>query len=205
MWTRYMPSRTMLDNILSSGVIGTPRTLTANLSYPNGFQNERIIRPELAGGALLDLGMYGLNFALMHFGDDIARVETAAQLTDAGVDAAESITLLYRDGRMAVLTHGIFARSDRRGVIYGDKGYVVVTTINNPQTIDVYDLSDRLLAHYDVPQQISGYEYEFQEAVRCITAGKTQSDSTPLSHTIRIMELMDDLRARWGVTYPQER
>jgi len=55
-----------------------------------------------------------------------------------------------------------------------------------------------------VPEQITGYEYEFLEAKRCIREGKTQSDSTPLSHTIRIMELMDVLRAKWGLVYPQE-
>ena len=77
-------------------------------------------------------------------------------------------------------------------------------TINNPKTISVYDTADNLLAHYDVPEQISGYEYEFLEAARCIREGKTESMSTPLSHTIHIMELMDDLRAQWGLVYPQE-
>jgi len=204
MWTRYMPSRTMLNEILASGIIGTPRTLTANLSYVNGY-TDRIMRPELAGGALLDLGVYGIHFALMHFGDNISRIETAAQMTESGVDAAESITFLYNDGRMAVLTHGIYARSDRMGIIYGDKGYVVVKTINNPQTISVYDLSDNLLAHHQVPQQISGYEYEFREAVRCIREGKTESDALPHSHTLRVMELMDTVRARWGLVFPQEK
>lgn len=204
MWTRYMPSRAMIDQILASGVIGKPHIMTANLSYPN-VGHDRIARPELAGGALLDLGVYGLNFALMHFGDEIVRIETSAQMTDSGVDAMESITLHYRDGRMAVLTHSIYARSDRMGVFYGDKGYMVVKTINNPKTISVYDTADQLVAHYDVPEQISGYEYEFLEAKRCIQEGKTESDSTPLSHTVQIMELMDTLRARWGLVYPQER
>jgi len=204
MWTRYMPSRAMIDQVIASGIIGKPHIMTANLCYPN-VTHDRIARPELAGGALLDLGVYGLNFALMHFGDDISRIETSAQMTDTGVDAMESIALHYGDGRMAVLTHSIYARSDRLGVVYGDKGYVVVKTINNPQTISVYDTADNLLAHYEVPQQITGYEYEFLEAKRCIRAGKTESDSTPLSHTIRIMELMDTLRSKWGLVYPQER
>jgi len=204
MWTRYMPSRSMIDQVLSSGVVGKIHMMTANLCYPN-VTHDRIARPELAGGALLDLGVYGLNFALMHFGDDITHIETTARMTDTGVDAMENITLHYADGRMAVLTHSIYARSDRQGVFYGGKGYVVVKTINNPKTISVYDTADNLLAHYEVPEQITGYEYEFLEARRCIRAGKTESDSTPLSHTIRIMELMDTLRTKWGLVYPQER
>ena len=202
-WTRYMPSRKMIDEILASGVIGTPNTLTANLSYVIAGK-ERIIRPELAGGALLDIGIYGLNFALMHFGTDIASIGSAVQMTDTGVDAMETITIFYNDGRMAVLTHSIYARSDRKGIIHGDKGYLVVENINNPQSIAVYDTQDKLLAHYEVPAQISGYEYQFLEAKRCIAEGRTQSESMPMAETIYVMDVMDDLRRQWGMVYPQE-
>ena len=143
-WTRYMPSRRIIDNVLASGAIGTPNTLTANLSYVI-HDKERIYRPELAGGALLDIGVYGLNFALMHFGADIASIGSAVQMTDEGVDAMESITIFYNDGRMAVLTHSIYARSDRKGIIHGDKGYMVIENINNPQSVSVYDLNDQLI------------------------------------------------------------
>ena len=202
-WTRYMPSRRIIDNVLASGIIGTPNTLTANLSYVI-YDKERIYRPELAGGALLDIGVYGLNFALMHFGSDIASIGSAVQMTDEGVDAMESITIFYNDGRMAVLTHSIYARSDRKGIIHGDKGYMVIENINNPQSVSVYDLNDQLVERYDVPAQISGYEYQFLEAERCIRAGKKQSESMPLSETVYVMDVMDDLRAQWGMVYPQE-
>jgi len=202
-WPRYMPSRKIIGDTIASGIIGTPNTLTANLSYVIG-QVPRIQRPELAGGALLDIGVYGLNFALMHFGTDIASIGSAVQMTDTGVDAMETITIFYNDGRMAVLTHSIYARSDRKGIIHGDKGYIVVENINNPQSVSVFDTEDNLLAHYEVPQQISGYEYEFLEAERCIRAGKTQSDSMPLAESIYVMEVMDDLRRQWGMSYPQE-
>ena len=203
-WTRYMPSRKLIDGIVESGVIGKVNTLTANLSYViHGKQ--RIVDPALAGGALLDIGVYGLNFALMHFGDDIERIESAVRLTQKGVDAMETITLFYRDGRMAVLTHSIYCRSDRKGIIHGDQGYLVVENINNPQSVCVYDLEDRLLACYDVPKQVNGYEYEFAEAVRCITEGKLESDSMPMAETVKVMSIMDSLRKQWGVVYPQEK
>ena len=203
-WTRYMPSRRIIDNVLASGGIGTPNTLTANLSYVI-HDKERIYRPELAGGALLDIGVYGLNFALMHFGTDIASIGSAVQMTDEGVDAMESITIFYNDGRMAVLTHSIYARSDRKGIIHGDQGYMVIENINNPQSVSVYDLNDQLVERYDVPAQISGYEYQFLEAERCIRAGRRQAESMPLSETVYVMDVMDDLRAQWGMVYPQEK
>ena len=71
-WPRYMPSRKMINDVIASGVIGKVNTLTANLSYVI-HQVPRIVLPELAGGALLDIGVYGINFALMHFGSDIER------------------------------------------------------------------------------------------------------------------------------------
>ena len=202
-WTRYMPSRKMINDVIASGIIGTPYVLTANLSYPI-TEKERIMRPELAGGALLDIGIYGLNFAWMHFGNDIQRIESSVQMTDTGVDGSESLTVFYKDGRMAVLNHSIYCRSDRKGIIHGDKGYIVVENINNPQSVSVYDADDQLLAHYDVPEQISGYEYEFLECIDMIGKGAQECPSMPLADSIEMMEVMDSIRRSWNLVYPQE-
>ena len=203
-WPRYMPSRKIIDDVIASGVIGKVNTLTANLSYVI-HEVPRIYRPELAGGALLDIGVYGINFALMHFGTDIERVESSVQMTSTGVDGMETITIFYRDGRMAVLTHSIYARSDRKGIIHGDKGYIVVENINNPQSVSVFDIEDQLIAHYEVPEQINGYEYEFAECARALKEGRTESWSMPLEDSVFVMEFMDSLRKQWGMVYPQER
>ena len=202
-WPRYMPSRTLIQETIDSGIIGTVSTLTANLSYIiSGVK--RIQDPELAGGALLDVGVYGINFALMHFGEEIERIESSVQMTETGVDAMETLTIFYRDGRMAVLTHSIYCRSDRKGIIHGDQGYIVVENINNPQSVSAFDTSDRLVAHYPVPEQINGYEYQFLECARAIAAGETESRSMPLEESVYMMEFMDSLRAQWGLVYPQE-
>lgn len=203
-WTRYMPSRKIIDDVIASGVIGKPNVLTANLSYPITHK-ERIMDPALAGGALLDIGIYGLNFAAMHFGTEIERMESSVKMTPAGVDAMESITIFYKDGRMAVLNHSIYCRSDRKGMIHGDKGYIVVENINNPQSVSVYDNQDHLIASYQVPPQINGYEYEFLEAVERIGKGCYESASMPLEDSVYMMEMMDGLRSSWGMVYPQEK
>ena len=203
-WTRYMPSRAIIQKVLDSGVIGKVTALTANLYYAVG-DKERIVRPELAGGALLDVGVYGINFALMHFGADIDRIESAVQLTDTGVDGMENISIFYKDGRMAAISAGIWSRSDRQGIFYGEKGYIVVENINNPQSVSVYDDADRLIEKIEVPRQISGYEYEFIECVKAIRAGRTESWSMPLAESVRVMEIMDSIRRQWGLQYPQEK
>lgn len=203
-WTRYMPSRKLIQEVLDSGIIGNVSILTANLSYTIS-QNYRIVAPELAGGALLDVGVYGLNFAIMHFGKEIERIESSVQFTDTGVDGMESITLFYKDGKMAILTHGIYGRSDRKGIFYGDKGYIVVENINNPQSISVFDQEDKLIKRIDVPAQISGYEYQFTECMDRITKNETESSSMPLDDSIYVMEVADSIRKQWGLTYPQEK
>ena len=192
-WTRYQPSRHIINDTIASGIIGKVTTLTANLSYTM-HQKERIYNPELAGGALLDIGVYGINFAMMHFGEDIVRMESSVQMMETGVDGMETITLFYRDGRMAVLTHSA----------YGENGYIIVENINNPQSVSVYDAGDNLIKFIPVPEQITGYEYQFAEAAECIADGRTESVSMTLDESIRVMQVMDALRKQWGMVYPQE-
>ena len=77
--------------------------------------------------------------------------------------------------------------------------------INNPRSIALYDTEDRLLKQMDVPEQISGYEYEVRECIEAIRAGVMESSSMPLSDSVRVMEIMDRLRKQWGMVYPRER
>lgn len=199
LWTRYMPSRKMIDDLLQSGEIGEIKTATCNLSYPIS-DKERLIRPDLAGGALLDIGIYGLDFFVMHLGKKITKIQSSVMMTETGVDGQESITLQYEDGKMAVTTHSIYGRSDRKGIFYGSEGYIIVENINNPSSIDVYDCQDRLIRHLDVPAQITGYEYEVRESMEMIQNGKLESESMPLPESLYLMGLMDDIRTQWGMS-----
>ncbi len=202
-WTRYMPSRDIINNILEDGLIGDAKAVTANLCYNISHRN-RVSNPELAGGALLDVGVYCINFAMMHLGADIKEINSTCQRIDTGVDGINTITIQYGDGRLANLTSAITARSDRQGIIYGTKGYIVITNINNPSLIRVFDSDDVLVKSIEVPPQISGYEYEFLESVKAINEGRTESWSMPLSESIKVMEIMDGIRAQWGLRYPME-
>lgn len=202
-WTRYMPSRKIIDDLLAEKVVGDVRKMTANLNYPL-LEKERIVKPELAGGALLDVGIYPLNFAYMHFGDGVKEIHSAAQMTDAGVDGENGMLLLYDDGRMAVLNSGIHGKSDSQGVFYGSKGCMIVENINNPEAIKIYDTEANLVREIKVPEQISGYEYEILETISCIEEGKSECPSMPHAETLKMMRVMDELRASWGMKYPEE-
>ncbi len=204
-WTRYMPSRKIIDDLIAEGAIGEPRMLTANLCYDIEHK-ERITDPALAGGALLDLGVYTLNFASMVFGDDHARVESSVTMLPTGVDRTENISILYGDGREAYLLSSTACNADRRCVVYGTKGYLTVDNVNNPGFIEVFDKNDRIhpLRHIDVPAQITGYEYELEACIRDLAAGNLEPAEMPHAQTIAIMEQMDALRAQWNMKYPFE-
>ena len=206
-WTRYMPARRMLDELVSEGVIGEITGLSANLGYEIDG-HERILRPELAGGALLDLTVYPLNFASMVFGDDIASINGVCVLTDTGVDAQDSVAIRYKDGKTASLFTTIYALTDRRGMIYGRGGFIEVENINNPRCIRVWsndrDPGPRLLRELAVPPQLTGYEYEVEACARAIAAGAVECPEMPHAQTLEIMRQMDALRAQFGVVYPGE-
>lgn len=202
-WTRYMPMRKTLEEVLASGVIGRPHMLTANLSYLIDWK-DRIAKPELAGGALLDIGIYTLNFASMAFGNDIEQITGTAVFNEYGMDMQENITLVYRDGRMAALNASARSLSDRRGIIYGDKGYIETENINNCEGIRVYDLNRSLVASYETPQQITGYEYEVEACVYAIEHGETECPQMPHEETLQMLRWMDELRRQWGIVYPME-
>ncbi|MBQ0039398.1 MAG: Gfo/Idh/MocA family oxidoreductase [Treponema sp.] len=202
-WTRYMPSRKIIAETIASGIIGEVDTLSANLHYSIAHK-ERMTRPELAGGALLDLGVYCLNFATMFFGDDIEKIESSAGLTDTGVDKFNSMTVFFKDEKTAFLSSGFTSRSDRKGIFYGSNGYAIVENINNPQSLSLYDTNDVLLKHIDFPEISTGYEYEVLECKEILEQGKIECPSMPHEETLRIMKLMDNLRKEWGVIYPCE-
>lgn len=204
MWTRYMPMLTTIREVIGSGVIGEPRTLTANLGYVIDHV-ERLKNPALAGGALLDVGVYPLNFALMIFGHNIDKIVSGCTYTDTGVDEQNNITLQYLDGRVAHLNSSMNSLSDRMGIIYGTKGYIIVENINNFESVSVYDSNYKKVGVYKCPKKISGYEYEVEASIRAIKDHQLECVEMPHSETIRVMRIMDGLRKEWGIIYPFEK
>ena len=199
-WTRYMPSRKMINHIIESGVIGEVTAVTANLSYTISHV-ERIRKPELSGGALLDVGVYPINFASMVLGDKVKDVKATA-IFQNGVDILDSIAMVFEGERMATLQCGAREISDRMGSIFGTRGYMQVQNINNPEKITVFDTEHKEVASYVVPEQISGYEYEVESCMKAIQGGKLECPEMPHAETIRIMKILDDIRKSWNYEIP---
>lgn len=202
-WTRYMPfSRTIAD-LVHSGAIGTPQMLAASLCYPLTHK-ERIVRPELGGGALLDIGVYPIHFASMLFGTEIEQVVSQCEKNELGVDMQETLSFRFAGGRMASLYASALCAGDRQGIVSGDKGYIIVDNINNPLEAVVCSENHERVARYAAPPQISGYEYEVWAAREAVLQGDSETPFLPHAETLRIMRLLDELRAAWGVRFPAD-
>lgn len=202
-WTRYMPFSRTIGDLLTSGIIGKVTALTANLGY-DVKDIERMREPRLAGGALLDLSVYPLNFAFMCLGTGVDTITSTFIPSPSGVDAQNSITLAFANGAMAVLFSTMLNISDRQGVIYGSDGYMVVENINNPQSARLFDKDWRPGEVYRCPEQISGYEYEVESAVKAIGEGGIECPEMPHAETLRIMRMLDGIRAEWGMEFPDD-
>lgn len=203
-WTRYMPSRKMIDDILAEGIIGRVTSVTANLGYE--LHNiARMQEPELAGGALLDLGVYPINFARMVVKKEVKEIHSTAVMSPKGIDWMNSITLIFEDDTMAVLHSNMLSATDRMGAICGDKGYLEIQNINNCEQIRIYDLNHKLIETKKVPEQINGYEYEVLACIKAIAEGRIECEEMPHEETLWVMRLMDRIRLEWGMVYPFEK
>ena len=202
-WTRYQPALQMVRSIIGAGRIGTPRLVTATLGYSMG-EKERIFRPDLCGGALLDLGVYCLNFVRMFCDAPIVSMRSQCVKSHTGMDLSNAISIVLADGILANVQSSASCVGDNIGVIAGTEGNVIIDNVNNPQRITVNGPDRVFVEEIPVPKQITGYEYQFVACRDALAAGLTEPPQMPLDETLYIMELMDGLRKEWDVRYPMD-
>ena len=205
-WTRYMPSRRIIREIIEKGRIGKVSYITANLSY-DIKDKERIRNPKLGGGTLLDIAIYPINFALMaEEGSEVNSIIGTCVKNELGADIKDSIIISFTDGVEASLFADGTTDSDKRGMIYGTDGYIEVENVNNPECIKVYSKGRKpeLLEKIEVKKLVNGYEYEFQECEKALKSNMLECPLMAHSETIKVMELMDKLRQSWGIKLGSE-
>ena len=202
-WTRYQPVVDTVRSLISSGRIGTPRLITATLGYSMG-DKPRIMRPDLCGGALLDLGVYVLNFVRMLFPSEIVSIDSQCVKSPSGMDLTNAITLVLANGMLCNLQSSAACVGDNIGVIAGTEGNLIIDNVNNPQTITVNGPDRTYIETIHVPQQITGYEYQFLACRQALIDGLLEPREMPHHETLYIMQLMDSLRQKWGVRYPMD-
>lgn len=202
-WTRYQPAVQIVRQLISNGQIGTPRLITATLGYSMG-NKPRIMRPDLCGGALLDLGVYAINFVRMFCDSPIEKLESQCVKSDTGMDLTNAISFTFANGMLANVQSSACCVGDNIGVIAGTEGNIIIDNINNPQRIRINKRDRVFVKDINVPKQITGYEYQFIACKQALEEGLIEPPQMPLEETLYIMKMMDELRFKWGVRYPMD-
>lgn len=204
MWTRCFPLMTKLRELLASNAIGDARMLTADFGFRAEYhEEERLFNPAVGGGALLDVGVYPVSLASMIFGSP-TRIVSHAQLGKTGVDEEAAMVLSHAQGQSAVLSTAIRVDTAHEAIISGTSGRI---RIHRPwwrpaaMTISREGCSDELT---EFPFAGNGYQFEAAEVMRCLRAGKLESNLMPLDETLSIMRTLDAIRAQWGLKYPMD-
>jgi predicted dehydrogenase len=204
MWMRFLPHIHQVRKIITSGVLGDIISVTADHGQRLADQGiARLVEPSLAGGALLDLGIYPVSFAHMVLGVP-EKVQASAVMTDKGVDASTSILFTYASGAQAILTTTMIAQTPCRAVVSGVNGWLEIDrTFYNPTTMRVH-LYDGTTTEYPSNYQGHGLREQAIEFANIVSTGKFESEYLTHKHTLEIMELMDLIRDKIGLKYPGE-
>lgn len=204
MWIRFLPMYERLIYVLRQGVIGKVYNITCSLGYQI-MHKERIRDLALGGGVLLDLGVYPINLLNMVYGGFPVNVATSCAKFETGADAQLVLQLNYAEGQSASVFLTAIYKPDNGARIYGEKGYIEVDNINNPECIRGYGADHQLLFDITPPEnQITGYEYQFTTARNDIITGKKEFIAHSHKNTIDTMAFLDSIRNAAKIKFPME-
>lgn len=205
MWTRYLPHIAKVREILSSGVIGKVITVEADHGQRLAdYANPRHWEPELAGGALLDLGIYPVSFAHLVLGVP-AKITSTASFTDKGVDAQTAAIFDYASGAQAVISTTLTAKTANKATICGELGRIEIDTVfYNPTSMRVV-MHDGDVTEFPNTYKGHGLREQAQYFSEIIQRGEKESSLLSLDESIAIMESLDEIRKQIGLIFPSER
>lgn len=205
MWGRVVPGTIELIKLINSGIIGKVRGTEGDFCYDMTDEPwHHAFKPEYGGGSLLDVGVYGLNFASWYAPSPVSEITALANVGEkTKVDEHCCVLIKYEDGCIASLSSGMTIKKPNRGAIYGEKGAIYVDRFYAPQKLEINIYGEE---SYEInkPFYGNGFEEQIMEVGACLREGKKESSLLPLSHSLYITRQMDLIREKIGVVYPQD-
>lgn len=198
----HMPLYKKLHDLIETGCLGDLRMIQMNFgSYKEYDMNNRFFNPSLAGGALLDIGVYALSFVRWFMSSTPNQILSQVKPAPSGVDEQAGILLMNPFGEMATIALTLHAKQPKRGMLAFDKGYieiyeypraekaVITYTADNSQEIITSGHTDQALRYeiLDMEKAVSGIKNEMH-----------------LDYTVDVMSMMTEIRKTWGLFYPEE-
>ena len=202
-WTRFMPVYQHILDWINDGLIGEVKMLQASFGISRPFDPEhRLYDVKLAGGALLDVGIYPITFAQMILQETPNEISASAHIGPSHVDESNAMTFKYENGVIASLNSSITTKTSHEAWIYGTKGNIKIPSFWHPQTAQLNtDITDESVT---IEHVINGYEYEIEEVHKCLEAQLLESPKMSWESSKTIMKIMDEVRSQIGLKYPNE-
>lgn len=204
-WTRFLPAIKHLSRLLAQGTIGKIHTVKASFNISGDFPPEHRLRNKsLAGGALLDLGIYPLTLANIVFDVTPSRIQSSAVMSDTGIDESSCYLLDYGDEQRAILSASFIENAPTEAIISGSLGYILIPDFLGAKSLHLY-LNNQPHEVLNFPfKEDESFTFEILHAMECIHKNKKQSDILSLDKTANMMKLMDTIRSQWDLKYPGE-
>ena len=204
MWSRFLPHYAQVREIITSGVLGKILTVHADHGQRLADQNiPRLVEPSLAGGALLDLGIYPVSLAHMILGNP-SKITASGVLTDKGVDEQTSMIFDYADGAQAVLKTTMMEQTPCRAVVAGVNGWLEIDRVFYTPTSMRVNFFDGSVTHYPNTYKGHGIREEAEVFRQLVLSGKQQSELLNWNDMVDIMKTLDTVRSHIGLRYPFE-
>jgi predicted dehydrogenase len=205
MWTRFLPHMAFVRSVVASGRIGEVRSLHADHTQKlPSDPAHRLNRLDLAGGALLDLGVYPISFAHDILGVPL-EVFASGTVGDTGVDTSVATILHHPGGAVSTSFSSMLTRGPNGAVVLGVDGRIEIDPVwYGPSVVNVFDAGNNLSKRFEEPVSGRGMQYQAAEVERVIEAGLTASPLMAPADSVAVMETMDVVRAALGVRYPGE-
>ena len=203
MWTRFLPATRKAMELIGGGAIGKVRHVVADFGFRSEVDPEsRLFAGDMAGGALLDVGVYNLSFCSMVYGRQPDRVQSHLTLGATGVDEAASALLNYKGGQSAFAYAAIRVTTRHEAVIYGEEGHIRLPEYWRARKLLFSNKDGEQVL--DLPFEASGFQFEAREVMDCLANGLAESPLMPLQESLDVMRTMDDIRFANNLRYPFE-
>jgi predicted dehydrogenase len=210
-WTRFLPLYATIAGWLREGAIGPLRGLQSSFCFASPYEPaSRLYDPALAGGALLDVGVYNLTMTRWVLQQALGRCpepaafQVAGRRASTGVDQRVWAMLDFGDGLVSQFTCGFDGPADNGLRIFGERGHIVVPRTFWEATEAELHVDGQAPVTVQAPFAINGFEGEIEETVRCARAGLVESAVMPHAETLATLAWMDRIRGQLGVRYPFE-
>ena len=205
MITRQVPLIRKVLDWIKSGRIGEPRMIRASRCARGEFKpGARQLNPELGGGSLLDVGVYVISFASMIFQKPPVEAVGLGYIGDWGSDEQGVAVLKYDQGEMADLSFALRTAAVNEAYVFGTAGYIKLDDVFAVPTKATLFIDKKEVEVIEEPIIGNGLNYEAVEVMRCLRLGLKESPYMPLDESIRIMEIMDQIRKPWKMVYAND-